>query len=289
MAKLSDCSIHRLIPKVITAALLICTVEGSACFVAQHTHRSALSSNAVTAAQRPSPGRFAMSTNPNDKTNNDDEDEVAPRAGTFFNSVPASKKDDSDTGDAPSDATDSAETDITASALAGFSEDMFKDILKSTKVKRSPKGFSKSTPTTDHVAPSTIATSPTDASGKSSFVGIGKPLNDVQNPEYDEQGYTLYADETTGKKERVFEALVDYPSVFKMKIIGKDDEEETFAPGLVQIVADSCGVDVSMVKHSKRKNGKWTSVTVHAPVTSADMLYSLYANVDKDPRVKFKF
>jgi len=231
-----------------------------------------------------------MSTNPDDKTNNDDEDEVAPRAGTFFfNSVPASKKDDSDTGDAPSDATDSAETDITASALAGFSEDMFKDILKSTKVRRSPKGFSKSTPTTDHVAPSTIATSPTDTSGKSSFVGIGKPLNDVQNPEYDEQGYTLYADETTGKKERVFEALVDYPSVFKMKIIGKDDEEETFAPGLVQIVADSCGVDVSMVKHSKRKNGKWTSVTVHAPVTSADMLYSLYANVDKDPRVKFKF
>jgi len=31
------------------------------------------------------------------------------------------------------------------------------------------------------------------------------------------------------------------------------------------------------------------SVTVHAPVESAEMLYSLYENVDKDPRVKFKF
>eukprot|EP00984_Skeletonema_dohrnii_P027826 scaffold17504_cov82-Skeletonema_dohrnii-CCMP3373.AAC.1 len=41
-----------------------------------------------------------------------------------------------------------------------------------------------------------------------------------------------------------------------------------------------------MVKHSLRKNGKWTSVTVHAPVKSADMLYSLYENVDKNPRVK---
>ena len=30
-------------------------------------------------------------------------------------------------------------------------------------------------------------------------------------------------------------------------------------------------------------------MTVHAPVKNADMLYSLYENVDKDPRVKFKF
>jgi hypothetical protein len=28
---------------------------------------------------------------------------------------------------------------------------------------------------------------------------------------------------------------------------------------------------------------------VHAPVENADMLYALYENVDKNPRVKFKF
>lgn len=74
-----------------------------------------------------------------------------------------------------------------------------------------------------------------------------------------------------------------------MKIVGKDDEQESFGPEMVSIVAKSCGVDESMVKHTKRKNGKWTSVTVHAPVKNADMLYGLYNDVDKDPRVKFKF
>ena len=118
---------------------------------------------------------------------------------------------------------------------------------------------------------------------------IRKPLNDVQNPEYDENEYTMYMDKVTGKKKRVFEALVEYPSVFKMKIVGKDDEEESFVPEMVDVVAKRCDVERSMVKHTKRKNGKWTSVTVHAPVRSADMLYSLYENVDKDPRVKFKF
>ena len=42
----------------------------------------------------------------------------------------------------------------------------------------------------------------------------------MNNPEYDDQGYTLYANEETGEKQRVFEALIDYPCEFKMKIIG---------------------------------------------------------------------
>ena len=122
---------------------------------------------------------------------------------------------------------------------------------------------------------------------KKTFVGIGKPLNDINKPEFDDQGYTLYADEETGEKSRVFEALVEYPSIFKMKIIGQN--ESTFAKDMVQIVADSCSVSTSKVKYSERTNGKWLSITVHAPVESAEMLYSLYENVDKDPRVKFKF
>lgn len=125
------------------------------------------------------------------------------------------------------------------------------------------------------------------SSSKSSFVGIGKPLNDVNNPEYDDQGYTLYANEETGEKQRVFEALIDYPCEFKLKIIGLN--EGTFAQEMVQVVADCCEVECSNVKYTERKNGKWTSVTVFAPVANAEMLYTLYENVDRDPRVKFKF
>jgi len=97
----------------------------------------------------------------------------------------------------------------------------------------------------------------------------------------------LYADEETGERRRVFEALVQYPCDFTMKIIG--DPRENFAAEIVQVVADTCAVTFEAVQFSERKYGKWISVTVKAPVTSAEMLYSIYENVDKDPRVKFKF
>ncbi len=222
-------------------------------------------------------------------SNDNEEEKEIPVSGSFFNQVPPLSSEPTDSNTSDDDML------IDSSAAASFSGDdmeMFQEIIKKTKLNResSGKGFSKTTLTTDHAVSSVIQTTSTDSSGeKKSFVGIGKPLNDVQNPEYDENGYTLYADETTGEKKRVFEALVEYPSIFKMKIVGQDDEKESFAPEIVEIVAKSCGVEESMVKHTMRKNGKWTSVTVHAPVKSADMLYSLYANVDKNPRVKFKF
>lgn len=223
-----------------------------------------------------------------DKTN-EDEGEL-PVSGSFFNAVPPPKEESSDNSD---DAIENPalemESEITPiTEFPGNAMEMFEQIIQQTTLSRngSGKGFSKTTSTTDHAALSIIQTTTGE---KKSFVGIGKPLNDVQNPEYDENGYTLYADEVTGEKKRVFEALVEYPSVFKMKIVGKDDEQESFAPDIAALVAKSCGVETSMVKHTKRKKGKWTSVTVHAPVKNADMLYALYENVDKDPRVKFKF
>ncbi|KAL7461301.1 hypothetical protein ACHAXS_001721 [Conticribra weissflogii] len=224
-----------------------------------------------------------------DNEKNEGEDGL-PLAGSFFNEVPHQMDGNDSAGDF-----EAGESETIASTSATFSGDdveMFEQIIQNTKLSRTGGGvgFAKTLSTTGHISSSVIQTTGTDSSGKqNSFVGIGKPLNDIQNPEYDENGYTLYADETTGEKKRVFEALVDYPSVFKMKIVGKDDENESFAPDIVQIVAKSCGVETSMVKHSKRKNGQWTSVTVHAPVKDADMLYALYENVDKDPRVKFKF
>lgn len=114
-----------------------------------------------------------------------------------------------------------------------------------------------------------------------------KPVNDINNLEYDDQGYTLYANEDTGKKQRVFEALIDYPSIFTLKIIGADDG--AFVPEIVQVVAESCGVQFDAVEYSTRLKGKWTSITVKAPVQSAEMVYSLYESIDRDPRVKFKF
>ena len=228
----------------------------------------------------------------NDESNEKEKGEL-PVSGSFFNQVPPPKDETSDDKDGAIENAAESEITPTTELSGGGDMEMFDQIIQKTKLSRSTsgKGFSRTTPPTDHVAPSIIQTTNTDSSTgeRESFVGIGKPLNDVRNPEYDENGYTLYADETTGEKKRVFEALVEYPSVFKMKIVGKDDEEESFAPDIVGVVAKSCGVETSMVKHSKRKNGKWTSVTVHAPVKNADMLYALYENVDKDPRVKFKF
>ena len=224
-----------------------------------------------------------MSSDENIDRESDDE----PVAGSFFNIVPDKSES------SPSD----GNKDITADITSGLSSstvddvDMFKEIIQKTKLTRgSGQGFAKTTTTSEHVSISNIKTTSTDDEGKQqSFVGIGKPLNDIQNPEYDENGYTLYADETTGEKKRVFEALVEYPSIFKMKIVGQDDESESFAPEIVEVVAASCGVEQASIKHTKRQNGKWTSVTVHAPVENADMLYALYENVDKNPRVKFKF
>lgn len=114
-----------------------------------------------------------------------------------------------------------------------------------------------------------------------------KPINDPTNPEYDDQGYTLYADEKTGKKSRVFEALVDYPCEFTIKIVGVN--EGLFVQEMIAVVAEACEAEVQSISHSFRAMGKWTSLTVKAPVKSAEMLYTLYEKVDLDPRVKFKF
>jgi len=192
------------------------------------------------------------------------------RAGTFFNPIPDDAEGDSYSDDNATDA---------------FSfQDSIDELLKTRKA---PLKSSQ---------PSTINGQPTAGQGfgtvkesrhkpTKTFVGVGSPLNDVTKPEVDDQGYTLYANEETGEKSRVFEALVDYPCEFTLKIVGAN--EGAFVDEMVALVAESCNVDT--VRHSIRNMGRWTSVTVHAPVDSAEMLYALYEKVDRDPRVKFKF
>jgi putative lipoic acid-binding regulatory protein len=66
--------------------------------------------------------------------------------------------------------------------------------------------------------------------------------------------------------------------------------DETFVKDMLVIVQTTCKVeDMDMIDHSVKINGKWTSVTVQAPIASTEMLYQLYKNVDQDSRVRFKF
>jgi putative lipoic acid-binding regulatory protein len=204
-------------------------------------------------------------------------------AGAFFNPVPENNdsnknKDGDDDGD---------EDKV----------DLDKSLERLLKERNAPSLASQ--PSTINGIPTSQAglsfgftkTTTTKVTVKKPFIGIGAPdkvLNDVTKPEYDDQGYTLYSDEKTGEKSRVFEALVSYPCDFTMKIVGAN--EGTFVQEMLQVVADSCLVeDITSIQHSTRTMGKWTSVTVQAPVKSAQMLYQLYEAIDRDPRVKFKF
>eukprot|EP00522_Entomoneis_paludosa_P008645 CAMPEP_0172441560 /NCGR_PEP_ID=MMETSP1065-20121228/2109_1 /TAXON_ID=265537 /ORGANISM="Amphiprora paludosa, Strain CCMP125" /LENGTH=277 /DNA_ID=CAMNT_0013191011 /DNA_START=195 /DNA_END=1028 /DNA_ORIENTATION=+ len=253
----------------------------------------------------PQPPRLAFATS------------LSAQAGSFFNPVPESNDDEeegkssdkeSDKPTQPLDAlslnpdTDEEEKEKETSST----EDPFQDsIAELLRQRKQPSLASQ---------PSTINGKPTAGRGfgaaKSStsskkkkgqeskpYIGIGpetvsiqnsnQPLNDPTKPEYDDQGYTLYTDNTTGEKSRVFEALVDYPCDFTLKIVGAN--EGSFVQEMVAVVAESCGVSAEKVPHSVRALGKWMSVTVQAPVESAEMLYQLYENVDRDPRVRFKF
>jgi len=204
------------------------------------------------------------------------------KAGSFFNQVP-DPPDEDDNNDSDDDAPQTS------------MESKLEDVLKQHR--QPPRA----------TQPSTINGVPSSEAGKGfgkpkltqsvikyserskTYVGIGPAsVNDVTKPAYDDQGYTLYTDERTGEKSRVFEALVEYPCLFTMKIVGAN--EGAFVTDILSIVAATCQVEVvSDIEHSVKVNGKWSSVTVEAPVQSAEMLYLLYENLDRDPRVKFKF
>lgn len=112
-------------------------------------------------------------------------------------------------------------------------------------------------------------------------------VNDPTNVELDDQGYTLYTDEKTGEKSRVFEALLDYPTDFILKIVGAN--EGAFVGEIVALVAEACKTDPEKIAHTTRSMGKWISITCSCPVQNSEMVYALYEAVDRDPRVKFKF
>jgi len=210
------------------------------------------------------------------RISSDDDDDGSDVSGSFFNQVPAPSL---------------SEPKQPKEAKNDLFEDNIEDLLRRRKSKPLAK-----TPSTLGGIPTSKATGfggkqpskvAPEVSLNANTVEIGRKMNDISNPEYDDQGYTLYADERTGEKKRVFEALVEYPCEFTMKIVGAN--EGNFAAEMLQIVADSCEVETDKVRFSERVKGKWLSITVHAPVCSSEMLYTLYENIDRDPRVKFKF
>lgn len=222
----------------------------------------------------------------------------AQEAGSFFNPVPEeSNNDEGDKDDDLTSSSSSFEDSVseilqkrnapslasTPSTINGVPTKGFGKKKQSSKNKKAVK--KKSKPVVE------IGPTETNPDPSPKLVGGPAAVNDVTKPEYDDQGYTLYSDEKTGEKSRVFEALVEYPTTFTLKIVGAN--EGGFVQDMVALVAECCGVsDVADVAHTTKssgKTGKWVSVTVKAPVNSAEELYHLYESVDRDPRVKFKF
>ena len=146
-----------------------------------------------------------------------------PPAGSFFHEVPPSDDDSSSSNEKVGD-------DENNDIVPDFDESISQLIRK----RREPPLASR---------PSTIDGVPTEKAGTGfgkpqsnsgtgvqkekpttkPYVAIGEPdnkqqqpINDPSKPERDDQGYTLYTDTETGKKSRVFEALIEYPSIFTM-------------------------------------------------------------------------
>ncbi|KAM3569082.1 hypothetical protein VYU27_008810 [Nannochloropsis oceanica] len=92
---------------------------------------------------------------------------------------------------------------------------------------------------------------------------------------------------------RVFDRVLDFPCVFNIKVIGQPAENDagSFDRDMVELVGQVTGAPPSDIVYSSRdtSSGKYRSLTIHAPVKSADELYEIYEKVDLDPRVKFKF
>uniref|UniRef100_A0A6T6NA82 DUF493 domain-containing protein n=1 Tax=Rhodosorus marinus TaxID=101924 RepID=A0A6T6NA82_9RHOD len=88
-------------------------------------------------------------------------------------------------------------------------------------------------------------------------------------------------------RERLIGELVDFPCVFTFKIIGKNEGD--FVADILDSVSTCVNIQQEKLKHSFRDKGSYRSITLDVPCNSADQVYSIYAAIDRDPRVKFKF
>lgn len=85
---------------------------------------------------------------------------------------------------------------------------------------------------------------------------------------------------------RIFEALVEYPCEFKIKVIGREDE--SFVQDVVSYigkVTDTAPSNISFTTAASSA-GTFVSVSVDAPVQNAEQLYECYSVLRNDPRVR---
>lgn len=143
-----------------------------------------------------------------------------PIAGSFFNQVPSAPDENTING--------SNTNNVVDPSLARIIDEKI-PVAKVT-------GFGSKLPSTQNNNNANILTSMIKK--KREIQQQQGRKNDINNLQYDDQGYTLYANEDTGEKSRVFDALVQYPCDFDIKIVGAADG--TFVMEMIQLVAASC-------------------------------------------------
>lgn len=136
------------------------------------------------------------------------------------------------------------------------------------------------------------------AAGNLRFPGKGfqPPVDPVEKaaPKVDRANFDVKPDDDEKsvsfeekQKKASFEDLVEFPCKFQIKIVGANQGE--FVEDVLDSIGNVVKVERAKLPHSVRDKGKWRSITVRVPVESAQQLYEVYAAIDADPRVKFKF
>uniref|UniRef100_A0A7S0L5V2 Uncharacterized protein n=1 Tax=Coccolithus braarudii TaxID=221442 RepID=A0A7S0L5V2_9EUKA len=83
-----------------------------------------------------------------------------------------------------------------------------------------------------------------------------------------------------------FRTLVEYPCELSVKVIGLN--EGAFVSDMRTMCAGITGQEEELVGVRWRDKGKYRSITLQLQFQDADMVYAVYAAINKDPRVKFK-
>lgn len=109
--------------------------------------------------------------------------------------------------------------------------------------------------------------------------------NDVAGPML---GWSL----GSGHEKRRIHELVDFPCEFCFKAVGRaaaDADDDGFVASLLSRVARVLGRAITADEHTVRKSarGRYESVTLNLWVTSGDEVYSIYAALGDDERVKY--
>lgn len=91
----------------------------------------------------------------------------------------------------------------------------------------------------------------------------------------------------TGLKRRAIDELVEFPCVFRFKVVGV--ATEGFVEALLARVAKVLGRPVASTEHSVRRSahGRYESVTLDLPVQDGDAVYAIYEAISDDERVKY--